>query len=241
MFDLAAGNIDRPFHDKHSAPTILSIAAHAVVMGAVIGTFLFTVTGHLPEVPTIMAFAAELPAPSPPPPPPPSAARPPEVQAARTVPAPDQTTLAAPAETPTGINAKSDIAPEVEGGVEGGVPGGIAGGVLGGLITEAPSLPPPPKPAPIRVGGNIQTPRLIHRVEPAYPPIAVSAKVTGVVILEATVDEKGAVTNVAVLRSLSVLDQAAIDAVKQWRYEPLLMNGAPFPFILTVTLNFSLR
>ena len=71
--------------------------------------------------------------------------------------------------------------------------------------------------------------------------MAVSAKVTGMVILEATVNEAGDVTNVTVLRSIPLLDKAAVDAVKQWRYQPLLLNGVPFPFILTVTLTFSLK
>ena len=71
--------------------------------------------------------------------------------------------------------------------------------------------------------------------------MAVSAKVTGTVILEATVDEQGRVTDVRVLRSIILLDQAAIKAVKQWRYQPLVLNGTPVPFILTVTLSFSLR
>ena len=84
-------------------------------------------------------------------------------------------------------------------------------------------------------------PALIQRVEPIYPPMAVAAKVTGMVILEATVNEAGNVTNVTVLRSLPLLDNAAIGAVKQWRYQPLLLNGAPFPFIVTVTLTFSLK
>jgi protein TonB len=80
----------------------------------------------------------------------------------------------------------------------------------------------------------------VYRVEPIYPDIAVMAHATGVVILEATIDEQGKVTTVVVLRSRKLLDQAAIDAVKQWRYTPLLLNGAPRAFVLTVTLNFSI-
>ena len=68
--------------------------------------------------------------------------------------------------------------------------------------------------------------------------MAVTAKVTGMVILEATVNEAGDVTNVTVLRSIPLLDNAAVSAVKQWRYQPLLLNGVPYPFILTVTLTF---
>jgi protein TonB len=110
------------------------------------------------------------------------------------------------------------------------------------MVTEVMPPPPPPPPAkPRRVGGDLQAPALIHRVEPDYPGVAVSAKVSGTVILEATVNEAGAVTDVKVLRSILLLDQAAIKAVKQWRYQPLVLNGQRVPFILVVTLTFSLR
>jgi len=129
----------------------------------------------------------------------------------------------------------------VPGGVEGGIPGGVLGGVLGGMVSEAPPPPPPPPATPKRVGGDIQAPALVRRVEPEYPPVAVAGKITGTVILEATVDEAGAVTDVKVLRSILLLDQAAVKAVKQWRYQPLVLNGQAVPFILVVTLTFNLR
>jgi protein TonB len=78
-------------------------------------------------------------------------------------------------------------------------------------------------------------------VEPEYPGVAVSAKVSGMVILEATVNESGAVTDLRVLRSIPLLDKAAVKAVSQWRYQPLMLNGMPVPFIVTVTVTFSLR
>jgi protein TonB len=151
-----------------------------------------------------------------------------------------------PTAIPVGIQPESgiDLSDEggVVGGVEGGIPGGVLGGVLGGMINEPPPPPPPPPPAkPRRVGGELQAPALIHRVEPDYPGVAVAAKVSGTVILEATVNESGAVAEVHVLRSILLLDQAAIKAVRQWRYQPLVLNGQPVPFILVVTLTFSLR
>lgn len=149
-----------------------------------------------------------------------------------------------PTEVPVGIQPESgiDLGDEggVVGGVEGGIPGGVLGGLLGGMINEAPPPPPPPV-KPKRVGGELQAPALIHRVEPEYPAMAVGAKVSGTVILEATVNEAGAVTDVTILRSILMLDQAAIKAVKQWRYAPLMLNGQPVPFILVVTLTFTLR
>jgi protein TonB len=245
MFDLAAGTVDRPFHDKHVAPTILSIATHLVIVGSVVGAALFWMTGGLPEVPSMMAFVAEMPAPPPPPPPPAPAARPKAAEMPKPVPSTGQ--ISFPVESPREIGPESNIdfgeEEGVPGGVEGGIPGGVLGGVVGGLLTEVPAPPPPPPQTlpPVRIGGKIQAPTLIRRVEPVYPDIAVLAHVTGVVILEATVNERGEVVNVVVLRSIKMLDQAAINAVKQWRYSPVLLNGTPRSFVLTVTLSFSIK
>jgi protein TonB len=118
--------------------------------------------------------------------------------------------------------------------------------VVGGVPDVPPPPPPPPPPAPrapVRIGGQLKAPELRHRVEPIYPSIAVSAKMQGIVILEAIVDEEGRVTDVRVLRSpgyAGVLDRAAIAAVKQWIYSPVLLNGRPTPFVLNVALTFSL-
>jgi protein TonB len=122
----------------------------------------------------------------------------------------------------------------------------VVGGVVGGLITDAGLPPPPPPPPPpvarepVRIGGALQAPALIKRVDPEYPELAVRAKVQGVVILEAVVDRQGRVEDVRVLRSIALLDKAAIAAVRQWRYSPLLLNGTPERFVLTVTVRFSL-
>jgi periplasmic protein TonB len=92
----------------------------------------------------------------------------------------------------------------------------------------------------VRIGGELKAPTLVERVEPQYPAIAVRAQVQGVVILEAVVDPHGRVEDVRVLRSIPLLDKAAIAAVRQWRYSPLILNGTPERFVLTVTVNFSL-
>lgn len=80
----------------------------------------------------------------------------------------------------------------------------------------------------------------MHQVEPSYPALAQSARVQGVVILEATVDTSGRVQNVKLLRGIPLLNQSALDAVRRWRYSPLMLNGTPTPFILTVTVTFTL-
>ena len=86
MFDLTAGTVDRPFHDKHVVPTVFSIATHIVIVGSVVGAAMFWVTGGLPDVPSMMAFVAEMPAPPPPPPPPAPATRPKAPEAPKPVP-----------------------------------------------------------------------------------------------------------------------------------------------------------
>jgi protein TonB len=150
---------------------------------------------------------------------------------------------AAPVEAPSEIKPETgiDVGPEggVAGGVEGGVPGGIAGGIVGGL-PEAPPPPPPPQ-APVRVGGNIRPPQKIRDVKPVYPSIAQSARVQGVVIIEATIGPDGKVKDARILRSIPLLDQSAIDAVRQWEFTPTLLNGVPVPVIMTVTVNFTLQ
>ena len=149
---------------------------------------------------------------------------------------------AAPVEAPKEIKREASIDAGFEGmagGVEGGVAGGVVGGVVGGL-PEAPP-PPPPPPAPVRVGGNIRPPTKTRHVAPVYPPIAQSARVQGIVIIEATIGPNGKVQEAKVLRSIPLLDQSALDSVKQWEFTPTLLNGVPVPVIMTVTVQFTLQ
>ena len=105
--------------------------------------------------------------------------------------------------------------------------GRLVGGVVGGLPDVPAPPPPPPQRGPIRIGGQIETPELVHRVEPFYPPVAVAAHLEGMVILEAIVDRDGTVAELKVLRSGGVLlDWEALLAVRQWRDTPLLLNGS---------------
>jgi protein TonB len=233
--------------------TALSAVGHAAVMIVLVLSTLYA-TDALPEPRETMAFFVAAPVPPPPPPAPPVAepapprAKPAVTRAAtapRPAPVVAKAPVAAPVEAPASITPETgleggEFAPAaIEPGFENGVPGGVAGGILGGFVT-APPPPPPARVAPVRIGGEISTPKLIRRVDPEYPPIAVSAQIEGMVILEATVDTGGAVKDARVLRSHGVLDAAAIEAVQQWRYEPLLLNGKPTPFVLTVTVSFSL-
>jgi TonB family protein len=113
-----------------------------------------------------------------------------------------------------------------------------APGVHLGFVGGAAPSPPPPPDGPVRVGGNIRTPRKIQDAEPVTPPIAVQAGIRGVVILEVTIGTDGSVADATILRSIPLLDQAAIDTVRKWKYAPTLLNGVPVPVIMTATVNF---
>jgi protein TonB len=212
----------------------LSILTHAAVLIALVVIPLMA-TDVLPTPQSVMAFAAAPPPPPPPlppPPPPPTAVTPPQ-------PVAPVNPNVAPTEAPP------EIKPEppqmtlggVVGGVAGGIPGGTLGGVVGGI---APPPPPPPPSAPIRVGGDIKEPRLLKKVPPIYPAIAQTAKVQGIVIIEAVIAKDGSVKDAKVIRSAALLDQAALDAVKQWKYTPTLLNGVPVEVVFTVTVTFTI-
>jgi len=157
----------------------------------------------------------------------------------------DVNPAAAPVEAPSEIKPETGIEQGVRNaasGIEGGVVGGVAGGIVGGLEAAPPPPPPPPPPAaPVRVGGNIKPPTKTRDVKPTYPAIAQSARVQGVVIIEATIGPNGGVQEAKVLRSIPLLDAAALEAVKQWTFTPTLLNGVPVPVIMTVTVNFTLQ
>jgi periplasmic protein TonB len=94
---------------------------------------------------------------------------------------------------------------------------------------------------PVKATGDIKPPKILKMIKPVYPEEARKEGIEGVVILEATADARGRVENAKVLRSIPALDQAAIDAVKQWVYEPLILDGKPTPVIFTVTVRFLLK
>jgi TonB family protein len=105
--------------------------------------------------------------------------------------------------------------------------------------TRAPETAP--GNAPVRVGGAIMEPKKIKHVPPVYPDVAQASRVQGVVILEVIIDPAGFVSDAKILRSVALLDQAAIDAVRQWEFTPTLLNGVPVSVVMTVTVNFSLK
>jgi protein TonB len=95
-------------------------------------------------------------------------------------------------------------------------------------------------PQTVRVGGDVRPPLKVKNVDPVYPKLAVSGKVQGVVILEATIGTDGKVKDVKVVKSLKLLDDAAVAAVKEWEYKPTVINGRPVQVIMTIPVNFTL-
>jgi protein TonB len=147
----------------------------------------------------------------------------------------------APIETPAEIIPEEGLDFGIEGGVAGGVEGGVPGGVVGGIIGGLPEAPPvAPAPPPVRVGGRVKEPTKLKAVPPVYPDAAVAARIEGVVILECLISPQGRVTEVKVLRGVPLLEEAAVDAVRQWIYTPTLMDGVPVPVLMTVTVRFDL-
>jgi len=95
-------------------------------------------------------------------------------------------------------------------------------------------------PQTVRVGGDVKPPLKVKNVDPVYPRLALSGKIQGVVILEATIGTDGKVKDVKVVKSLKLLDDAAVTAVREWEYKPTVINGHPVQVIMTIPVNFTL-
>jgi protein TonB len=192
--------------------------------------------------------------PPPPPPPPPPAAAPPKV--VKVIPRlMDAGKLMQPKVIPKEIKQiQEDEAPSANMGVTGGVPGGVSGGaiggVLGGILGGVPSAVKPPEPkkeAPkkatpsiIPVGGRVQNAKLIRNPQPIYPQIAKSARISGTVELSAIIGEDGKIDKLTVVSGHPLLRQAALDAVKQWVYQPTMLNEQPVKVSTTIDVIFTL-
>ncbi len=188
-------------------------------------------------------------APPPPPPPPPPAAAVQRIvkPVARLI---HNGQMTAPTVIPKKVSMikEEELPPDVgavgvTGGVPGGVPGGQAGGVLGGIIGgTGAGLPPPPKVTPksIRVGGNVAQANLIRQVTPVYPAIAKTAHISGTVLLHAIIGKDGTVQDLQYVSGPPLLMRSAMDAVRQWRYKPTLLNGEPVDVDTTISVVFTL-
>ena len=144
-----------------------------------------------------------------------------------------------PTEAPDGFTPEKPVAPHEPFEVD--MPG-----IVGGDENIERIIAPPPvvKAAPpdpiLRVGGTVRQPQKVRNVDPVYPPLAILARLEGVVIIEATIGPDGKLMDARVLRGHQMLDQAALVAVRQWEFTPTLLNGVPVPVIMTVTVRFTL-
>ena len=209
----------------------VSFAIHSVVVAALLAVPILA-PAVLPSLRhSSIVYAEVAPPPVPPPPPPP-------VRPSVEPPSPAVNPSAAP------VTAPDSIRPETGREVDFTVPHtadiGVVG-VAGVLETEVTAPPPTPPPAPIRVGGTVRPPSKIRDVAPVYPPLALTSRVEGTVIIDAVIDEQGRVQSTRVLRSVPLLEQAALAAVREWIYTPTLLNGVPVPVVMTVTVTFRLR
>lgn len=230
---------------RRSLATTLSIIFQCVVVSALLIVPLM----YTEALPTqqLLTFLV---APPPPPPPPPPAAAP----VAKVV----ETNMQSNGQlrTPTRIPRKVEMIREEEapppamaggviGGIPGGIPGGQLGGVIGGIISSTststalvPKLEPTKR---IRISQGVTQGMNISKVEPAYPKIALAARVTGVVLLKAVISKEGEIKELQALSGHPLLVPAAIEAVKQWRYRPYLLNGEPVEVETNITVTFQIQ
>jgi len=156
-----------------------------------------------------------------------------------------------PAEVPSEIKPEPPKEPEEslsddnsgeEEGTIGGVPGGIPGGVSGGVVEESPS-PGSSKSSqgPVEVKRNINYPKKIKHFQPIYPSGAIQARVEGTVVVEAIIGKDGKIKSAKIIKSVPLLDSAALEAVKKWEYTPMIIDGEAKEIPLTVTINFKLK
>jgi protein TonB len=226
---------------KRLSTTVLSFLLQMALVGVLILIPLIY-TDALPKSMTMTFLVA--PPPPPPPPPPPSA----PVKVVKV----QSEVINGQLRTPTKIPQKVQMIKEEEappdlgaggvpGGVPGGIPGGSTGGVMGGILSSTPvAVPKVATPQRVRVSTGVATGLLLRKVQPNYPPLAKAARIQGHVLLQAEISKDGTIQNLQLISGHPMLAPAAIEAVKQWRYKPYLLNGEPVAVETQVDVIFSL-
>lgn len=228
---------------KRGWTSIISFILQFMIIGVMVLIPLIF-TEALPKTVTLGFLVA----PPPPPPPPPPAAAP--VKVVKVI----QTDIVnGQLRTPTKIPKKVEMIKEEEapppvmasagvvGGVPGGVPGGSMGGVIGSVLSSTPvAVPKIATPQRVRVSAGVTAGLLVKRVQPAYPPLARQARIQGTVVLQAQISKTGDIENLQLISGHPMLAPAAIEAVKQWKYRPYLLNGEPVEVETQVQVNFTL-
>lgn len=214
-----------------------TVTLSVIVQAAIVGVLILIPLIYTEALPSAM-LSTFLVAPPPPPPPPPPA---PKTEVIRKIQIVQPQKMVAPTVIPKKIEIVKDDAPDIGAGA--GVAGGtgVPGGILAGL--GAPPPPPPPKPATpqrIRVGGNVEAAKLQRQILPVYPQIARTAHISGTVVLHAVIAKDGSIQELTYISGPALLMRAAMDAVRQWKYQPTQLNGDPVEVDTTIQVVFSL-
>ena len=225
---------------KRLGTTVISFLLQVGLIGILILIPLIY-TDALPKT-QLMTFLVAPPPPPPPPPPPAAAVKVVKIQSEII-----SGQLRTPTRIPTKIQmikeeeAPPDLGGGVTGGVPGGIPGGSSGGVIGGILSSTHvDVPKVATPQRVRVSTGVATGLLIKKVTPNYPQLAKQARIQGQVVLQAEISKDGTIQNLQLISGHPMLAPAAIEAVRQWRYKPYLLNGEPVAVETQVVVNFSL-
>ncbi|MFZ1156973.1 MAG: energy transducer TonB [Candidatus Sulfotelmatobacter sp.] len=233
---------------RHTLATVLSFVFQCLLLGGLLlAPLLFTEA--LPKE-QFLSFLETPPAPPPPPPTASAAASKAEQHMESDI---EDGRLRTPGRIPQKVQMiQEEEAPPtapsggVTGGVPGGIPGGQLGGVIGGIISSTSTLSAVPKlaipaaPKRVRISQGVTRGMLIQKVEPAYPAIARAARIQGEVVLAAVISKNGEIQNLTLVSGHPMLTAAALEAVKQWRYRPFLLNGEPVEVETTIIVTFQL-
>ena len=246
MFEDSLLESGKRFKTRRSLTTSLSFGVQGLLVGVVVVIPLF-IPQALPQQ-HLTTFLV-----TPPPPPPPGlriAVKFPRTVSQKKVSEIEDGRLRTPTAIPNKIAMVQEEAPPplvagVMGGVPGGVPGGTPGGVLGGVLGNplppiVPKLVAPPPPQKLRISSGALEANAIHQVKPPYPPLAQQARIEGVVKLLVTVGKDGSIENVRVVSGHKMLAQAALEAVRQWRFKPALLNGEPWEAEAEISIVFKI-
>jgi len=220
----------------------------SVAISAIVQTFILGILVLIPLIYTealpkaMLSTLLVAPPPPPPPPPPPQATQVVKVKpVARLI---QSGKLVQPRAIPKEVTIfkEEELPPDVmttQQGIFGGIPGQ---GVLGGSSGLGAAPPPPPKAAPSRIkqGGNVTAASIINQTRPVYPALARQARIQGNVVLHAIIDKEGKVAELQVVSGHPLLVQSALDAVRQWRYKPTLLNGDPVEVDTTINVTFTM-
>jgi protein TonB len=240
MFEDSLIESGNRFKTKRLSTTIFSFTLQFLLICILILIPLIY-TDALPKT-QLMTFLV---APPPPPPPPP----PPAMATVKVVKMQSELVngqLRTPTKIPKNVQMikEEEAPPDLGGaGVPGGIPGGYgssAGGVIGGIVNSTAAIPKQVVPQRIRVSQGVSTGLLIRKVTPNYPPLAKQARIQGQVVLQAEISKDGTIQNLQLISGHPMLAPAAIEAVRQWRYKPYLLNGEPVAVETQVVVNFSL-